>query len=95
MSPRNSEAFSIRSVLLASMPEWDSAMTMSAPSSLICGTQAFAASTMSRVITLPTRFFESQIMICGGTKPMTPILIGYSLPSPSFSVLSRMMYGLA
>ena len=68
---------------------------MSAPSSLICGTQALPASTMSRVMTLPTRFLESQIMICGGTKPMMPILIGYSLPSPSFTDLSRMMYGLA
>ena len=35
-----------------SMPECDSAMTMSAPSSFICGTQALAASTMSRVIDL-------------------------------------------
>ena len=37
---------------LPSMPEWDSAMTISAPSSFICGTQACAASTMSRVIDL-------------------------------------------
>ena len=75
------------------MPECERAMTMSAPASLISGTQALAASTMSRVITLPSRFFASQIMICGGTKPMMPILIGCSLPSPSFNVWSRMTYG--
>ena len=86
---RNSDAFSIRSVLLASMPECDSAMTMSAPSSFICGTQAAAVSTMSRVMTLPVRFLESQIMICGGTKPMKPTRTACSAPDPSFTVRSR------
>jgi hypothetical protein len=71
------EAFSIPSVQSAApMPEWLSAMTMSAPSSFICGTQACAASTMSRAVTLPSRCLRSQFMICGGTKPITPMRIG-------------------
>ena len=53
------------------------------------GTQALAASTMSRVLTLPSRFLASHIMICGGTKPMMPILIGCSAPLPSLIFLSR------
>ena len=37
------------------------------------GTCLRAASTMSRVCTLPARLASSQCMICGGTKPMTPM----------------------
>ncbi len=73
-----------------SMPEWDSAMTISAPSSFICGTQARAACRMSRVIALPSRFFASQSMICGGTNPMKPTLIGLVAPDPSRICFSMM-----
>ena len=56
---------------------------MSAPASFISGSQAFAVSTMSRVWTFPARLARSQIMICGGVKPMTPMRIGCRVPSPS------------
>ncbi len=75
---------------LASMPEWESATTMSAPASRISGTQAFAASTMSRVITLPSRWRASHTMICGGTKPISPTFTGCVAPAPSVTVFSMM-----
>ncbi|MNY12616.1 hypothetical protein D3C86_1457090 [compost metagenome] len=75
---------------LPSIPEWERAMTISAPSSFMTGTQAFAASTISRVWALPSRFLESHIMICGGTKPMMPTLTGLVTPPPSRICFSRM-----
>ena len=58
------EAFSsIGPEAAVSMPEWLRAMTMSAPSSRSCGTQAVAASTMSRVANRPSRWPRSQSMI--------------------------------
>ena len=85
------EAFSsIAPVAAGSMPEWLSATTMSAPSSRSCGTQAVAASTMSRVANRPSRWPRSHSMICGGTKPMRPTRIGISAPAPSVTVRSRM-----
>ncbi len=86
-----SEAFSIIAASgPVSMPEWLSATTMSAPSSRICGTQARAASTMSRVWKRPSRWPRSQSMICGGTKPIRPTLIACGWPAPSVIVRGRM-----
>ena len=59
------------------MPEWERAMMRSAPSSFICGTQAFGRLDDVAGHDLAVQIGVSQIMICGGTKPMKPILIGW------------------
>ncbi len=91
MAASCSEAFSIMADAGdGSMPEWLSATTTSAPASRISGTQASAASRMSRAWKRPSRWPRSQSMICGGTKPIRPTLIGCSAPVPSVMVRSRM-----
>jgi hypothetical protein len=41
-------------------------------------------------LTLPSRWRRSQFMICGGTKPMIPMRIGWLSPAPSVIIRSRM-----
>ena len=77
-------AFSIPgSAVCPPMPQWASATTRSTPSARSLGTQAWAASTMSRTVTCPSRCARSHCMICGGTKPMMPMRIGWVAPAPS------------
>ena len=70
------------------IPEWLSATTTSAPASRISGTQARAASRMSRTANRPSRWPRSQSMICGGTKPISPTRIARGVPAPSTTVRS-------
>ena len=50
---------------------------------------AWAVATISRAVTLPSRWRRSQFITCGGVKPMTPTLIGWVSPAPSVSSRSR------
>src|SRR6185295_4616923 len=74
---------------LGSTPLCASATTRSAPADRISGTSSLAASTIPVAYTFPSRLRLSQVMTCGGVKPMTPTWNGTWRFEPSGAVASK------